>query len=374
MSKYLGKSTIPFNKIEENIFDDHVRSCSVGIDCHRDSYHVTFLNLDSTTGQIQERYCKFGTLPRDVVELVAFLKDSESHFGVVIELIILESTGPYSRTLFEALGGIWGTCMINPAEFSKYGKKTDKVDARKMAILALQGLFKSSFLSSNMEERLKLSSRACVRARGDVTRESNSLGALLTQCNINITRGDARISLLSVSGREILDAIVAGETSPAVCPCAAWYYNPALINDNTERGQRRIAKYHALVDALSGIELLPDEMRKVFKWKYEMLKQFEATYQACLNVLSAMLSQYEAEGQTGLEAVERLMTIPSIGPKASLFLVAEIGLRIRERFGLVAKGGDDAFVSYCGFNPARQYSGYKLMWFKENGHRVKRHV
>lgn len=46
MAKFLGTSTIPFNRVEENIIDDHVRSCSVGIDCHRDSYHVYFLFLE----------------------------------------------------------------------------------------------------------------------------------------------------------------------------------------------------------------------------------------------------------------------------------------------------------------------------------------
>lgn len=245
MSKFLGKSPIPFGKIEENIIDDHVRTCSVGIDCHRDSYHVYFLHLSPLTAQIQERYCKFAVGNVDIDSMVVFLSDCESAFQTKIELLILESTGPYSRQVFERLASRWASCMINPAEFSKYGKKSDKFDARKMALLALQGLFSPSFLSTGQEEQLKMTSRACSKAKNGMTRESNSLSSFLIHCGVGITRGAARVSILSVSGRQILEGIIGGVTDPEACANLALYYNPEHIKDSQARSQARREKHAA---------------------------------------------------------------------------------------------------------------------------------
>ncbi len=359
MAKFLNVSPIPFNRIEETIVDDHVRNCSVGIDCHRDSYHVYFLYLNNDTGKILERYCKFGTLPNDILLVVAFLKDCCRDWDCEIELIILESTGPYSRSLFEALARIWGTCMINPAEFSKYGKKTDKMDARKMALLALQGLFSASFLSSELEEQIKMASRSAMRCRRGVTRESNSLSSFLIQMGVGITRSEARISLLSVSGREILEAIIAGETDPQRAAAAAKYYDPERIRDRNERAVKRLKKHAALVDALQKVRDLRGESREVLRYKLENLRRYERSYEGCLNILWTMLSTYEAEGLNGAQAVDLLATIPSIGTKAAMFILAETGLRIRERYGRQGRFSCDQYISYSGLNPARQYSGDK---------------
>jgi hypothetical protein len=42
-----------------------------------------------------------------------------------------------------------------------------------------------------------------------------------------------------------------------------------------------------------------------------------------------------------------------------MFLVTEVGLRIRERYGAPSEKGVGRFVSYCGLSPQRQYSADK---------------
>lgn len=361
MSKFLRKSPIQPNQVEIQTFSDHVRSCSVGIDCHRDSYHVYFLALDSDTKDIREHYCKFGVGLSDLDLLVAFLKDSERQAGRSIELIILESTGSYSRSLFELLAVSWPTCMINPLEFSKYGRKTDKFDAKKMALLALQGLFTKSFLTTDEEEQLKILSRSAVRSRNCLTAENNSLASILIHLGFGITRGEAAISLMSASGREIMNYLLHGEKrdSPRHCAEAAKYYNPVYIQDKGERAKMRLEKFNALVQGLEPVKKLTDQTREMIANRWSMMQAHEQTYEKFLLLMEKTLPYYQGEMLNGWQAVELLDSVPSINVKSGMFLICEIGLRIKERFGDAHENGDKRFVSYCGVSPQTQYSADK---------------
>ena len=358
MGKFLGASPIPFRQVEEQVFDDHVRSCSVGIDCHRDSYHVYVLALNQETRQIVERYCKFGVHQPDMDAIRQFIIEAEGIYQDTVDLVILESTGPYSRTLFEFLAKQWGTCLINPVEFSKYGKKTDKFDARKMAQLALQGLFHPSFLTTNQEEDLKRVSRLMIKVRNAQIRESNSLNSLLIHAGIGITRGTAAIQLMSVSGRQILQAIIAGKNAHDTL-MAAEYYDPAKISKDTKKTEQRIGTHLALKEALRKVDELSASARRAIKVKFDSYLHYENRFEELDNELEQMLRAYEVEGLNGWDAVEFLRTIPSIGRRNAMLLVCEATLRLRERFGAPQEKGDVRWVSYCGFNPARQYSADK---------------
>lgn len=361
MAKFLRKSPIQANQVEIQTYSDHVRSCSVGIDCHRDTYHVYFLSLDSDTKDIREHYCKFGVGLDDLEKLEAFLNDAELQAGRSIELIILESTGSYSRSLFERLAVSWPTCMINPLEFSKYGRKTDKFDAKKMALLALQGLFTKSFLTTKEEEQLKIIARSAVRARNMLTGENNSLGSTLIHMGFGITRGEAAISLLSASGREIIEYVLTGEKrdSPEDCARAAKYYNPDYINDRGDRAKLRKEKFEALVQGLEPVKTLSEYSREMIASRWKMMKEHDTTYERFLLLLQEVLSLYQGERFNGWQAVELLDSVPSINVRSGMFLVAELGLRIRERFGEPRDNGDMRFISYCGVSPQTQYSADK---------------
>lgn len=360
MAKFLRKSPIQPNQVEIQTFSDHVRSCSVGIDCHRDSYHVYFLALDSDTKDIREHYCKFGVGLTDLELLETFLKDSEMQAGRSIELIILESTGSYSRSLFERLAVSWPTCMINPLEFSKYGRKTDKFDAKKMALLALQGLFTKSFLTTDEEEQLKILSRSAVRSRNNLTAENNSLASTLIHLGFGITRGEAAISLMSASGREIIEYVLHGEhkDSPRHCAEAAKYYNPAYIQDKGERAKMRLEKFNALVQGLEPVKKLSDQTREMIAHRWFIMQAYEQTYEKFLLLMQKTLPLYRGELLDGWQAVELLDSVPSVNVKSAMFLVCEVGLRIQQRFG-ERHEGCDRFVSYCGVSPQTQYSADK---------------
>ena len=339
--KYLGHSTIKFNELESQSLPHALRKTTVGIDCHKSSYHVQFLHHTHT--DIQKRYCKFGVAMSDMMNITLFLKACEKEFAP-IELALLESSGAYSRPLFFHLAKTWPVCMVNPANFATHGKKTDKADAEKLARLAMQGTFAPSYLETPQETDIKQTARAACKHRQMAATMSNSLGAFLVQNNIGITRGNADIGIASKSGQQILQAIVDGETDPTSIAQAAQYY----------QGDGKAEKFAAIVDALQGALTLSPYARRVIGMKLAAMAHERAAYQQTLMQTKDMLSACDHNGLTGAEAIKLLCTIPSISERAAILILSELGLRFEQRFEDV-----EQMVSYCGLNPSRQYSGDK---------------
>ena len=339
--KFLGHSTIKFNEAESQSLPHALRQTTVGIDCHKSSYHVQFLHHTAT--DIQKRYCKFGVASSDMMNITLFLKACEQEFAP-IELALLESSGAYSRPLFFHLAKSWPVCMVNPANFATHGKKTDKADAEKLARLAMQGTFAPSFLETPQETDIKQTARAACKHRQMAATMSNSLGAFLVQNNIGITRGNADIGIASKSGQQILQAIVDGEINPTSIAQAAQYY----------QGDGKAEKFAAIVDALEGARDLSKYARLVIHSKMTAMMSERGIYQQTLAQTKEMLAASEHDGLTGAEAIRLLSTIPSISERAAILVLSEIGLRVTQRFENV-----EQMVSYCGLNPSRQYSGDK---------------
>lgn len=350
MPKFLRHSNIPFKQVEASQYSDIIRQTTAGIDCHKSSYHVTFLHHDPINSQVTERYCKFGVGADSVQDIRLFLAACSQEVAHAIELVILESTGPYSRPLFFALAKQWPLCMVNPSEFHKYGNKTDKFDAKKLALLAMQGIFQPSFLETPEEVDVKQIARAALKHRQHAASMSNSLGAFLIQNDIGFMRGTANVKVGSRSGQQMLEAIIAGETSPVLVAQAAAYYVSA---DDTKR-----ARMMAIENSLYGVTTLSNYARSVIADKCRIMQNSQTLYQKQLAAAKAAVSALEHDGLTGAKAIELLDTIPSLSELAAVLLLSEIGLRIKERFG-EGKAGVDKFVSYVGLNPSRQYSGDK---------------
>lgn len=339
--KFLGHSTIKFHEAESQSLPHALRQTTVGIDCHKSSYHVQFLHFTAT--DIQKRYCKFGVASSDMMNITLFLKACEQEFAP-IELVLLESSGAYSRPLFFHLAKSWPVCMVNPANFATHGKKTDKADAEKLARLAMQGTFTASFLETPEETDIKQTARAAVKHRQAAASMSNSLGAFLVQNNIGITRGNADIGIASKSGQQILQAIVNGETDPTTIAQAASYY----------QGEGKAEKFQAILDALQGALDLSKYSRLVIKSKMDAMLSEREMYQKTMLQVKEMLEASNHDNLTGTEAIRLLATIPSISERAAILVLSEIGLRVKQRFETV-----DQMVSYSGLNPSRQYSGDK---------------
>ena len=97
---------------------------SAGIDVHKKMVMVTIMQerLDNSTYQETR---KFGTLPKDLEDLASWLKSE------VIQVAVMESTGVYWKSVYEALEKVSVNTLVVNARHVKQvpGRKTDVKDS-----------------------------------------------------------------------------------------------------------------------------------------------------------------------------------------------------------------------------------------------------
>lgn len=116
-------------------------SCIVGIDCHRDSIHVHIASLKYGEKSLRERYCRFEVSRLGVDALCKFVQESELLYEDTVDLVVIESCGPYAYKLYAVLVKRWEVCLLHPSDLASYGKMMVGFDVRKMVLLGLQGFF-----------------------------------------------------------------------------------------------------------------------------------------------------------------------------------------------------------------------------------------
>src|SRR5712691_10143791 len=156
-----------------------------------------------------------------------------------IERVVVESTSDYWRPflyLLEAHGlTVW---LVNARDVKQVpGRpKTDKLDAVWLAKLNERGMLRPSFIPPNEHRRLRDYTRLRIDLVEDCSRQVQRLEKLLEDALIKLST--VATDIMGVSGRAMIDALIAGERDPHVLAGLA-------------RGRMRV-KRAALVEALTG--------------------------------------------------------------------------------------------------------------------------
>ena len=221
--------------------------------------------------------------------------------------------GLYWKPVWNILSdGAFALIVANAAHIKNVpGRKTDVNDAAWIADLLACGLIRASFVPAQEIQEL----RALLRARTQITREQTRhvqrLQKTLDEANVKLN--SAISDIMGVSGRRMVEAIIAGET------------NPARLADLADR--RIKAPREQLVEALRG--LVTDHHRFMLRLhldQYDRVGEAIATIDAAADAAIARLEQREAAGQASFRALILLLTtIPGIGIPAATVILAEIG-------------------------------------------------
>src|SRR5215216_3607412 len=201
-----------------------------GIDVHKRTAVVTVGWVDER-GQRHQQTRTYGTMTPDLEWLRAWLVEQG------VSPVAMEATGVYWKPVFNRLEPHVEVGLANAAHVKAVpGRKTDVRDSEWLLDLMQHGLIRGGFIPE-----------APIRALRDLTRYRTSLIEERTRALNRIQKGleAANITLASVasevlgaSGRAMLEALIAGETDPAVLAGLA-------------RGTLR-KKHDALVPALDG--------------------------------------------------------------------------------------------------------------------------
>ena len=265
-----------------------------GLDVHKASVVAT-VRVPAPEGGRRVVTETFGTMTPDLIALREWLQA----YGVTH--VALESTGVYWKPVYYVLEDVFELLLINMLELKRVpGRKTDVKDSEWLAQLLECGLLRSSFVPPPPIRELRDITRYRVQQTRERSREVNRLQKVLEDAGVKVT--SVLTDVMGVSGRAMVNALVAGTTDPEVLADLA-------------RGQLR-KKLPALRRALVG------RFRPVHGFLLEEILAKIDYLDEALERLTAEIDRRVAPFAPMLTALD---TIPGIDRIAAISLVAETG-------------------------------------------------
>jgi transposase len=265
-----------------------------GLDVHK-KVVVAAIIVKQEDGSWLEEKRTFETMTADLLGLSDWLL----LHGVTH--VAMESTGEYWKPVFNILENNFEVMVVNAQHISKVpGRKTDQSDAQWIAELLQYGLLKPSFIPPVGQREL----RELTRYRSSFVRERatlvNRLQKVLESANIKLA--SVATDVMGVSGRAMLDAIIAGNTSP---------------EQMAELAKGRMCEKR-------------DQLARALEGRVKAHHRFVLTELLCqIDSIEETLARFDDEIEAYCrpfeEAVELLDTIPGVGREAAEIIVSEIG-------------------------------------------------
>jgi len=129
--------------------------------------------------------------------------------------VAMESTGVYWKPVYNVLEGEFELLVVNAEHIKKIpGHKTDVSDAEWIADLLRHGLLKGSFIPARWQRALRDLTRYRTRLVAERSSEINRLQKVLEDANIKLA--SVATDVMGVSGRMILQQLLAGEDNPSL--------------------------------------------------------------------------------------------------------------------------------------------------------------
>src|SRR3989337_638973 len=249
-------------------------------------------------GKTSREVRRVSTATRDLMELADWLEAQG------ITHVAMEATGVYWKPVWHILESRFELVLANAAQVRNIpGRKSDVNDATWIADLLAHGLIRGSFVPPAPIQELRDLSRTRKQLVREIAHHPLRIQKTLETAPLKLT--GVLSDILGVSGRAILQALVAGET------------NPERL---AELARGRIKASRAdLVAALHGRVTAHRRFRLQLH-----LAQIEALERAVREVearLGDALAPFRA-------AVDRLITMPGVSETVARVLVAEIGFEM----------------------------------------------
>jgi transposase len=246
-------------------------------------------------GRREQRLAEFPTTVQGLLALCDWLAAHE------VTDVAMEATGVFWRPVWAILEDAFELLLVNARHVKQVpGRKTDVSDAAWLCQLLEAGLLRASFVPPKPIRTLRNLTRYRKAQIQERQREANRLHKTLEDTGIKL---DCVASdILGVSGRTMLDALVAGTTDPAVLADLA-------------RGRLR-KKLPALREALEG--RFDDEHAIVVGAILAHLDFLDAQIAELSEAIEERLGPFEP-------AVELLCTIPGVQRRTAEVIVAEVG-------------------------------------------------
>ena len=218
-----------------------------------------------------------------------------------VSQVVMEATGVYWKPVWHVLEDDFELMLVNARHVKQVpGRKTDMSDAAWLCQLAEAGLLKANFVPPKPIRDLRQLTRYRKTQIAERQREAQRLHKALEETNVKL---DCVASdLLGVSGRAMLDALVAGTTDPEVLAELARGRLRQKLPALREALEGRFNALHALLIGaiLAHLDFLDEQIDRLSDAIEERIAPFAG-------------------------AVELLCTIPGVQRRSAQVILAEIG-------------------------------------------------
>jgi transposase len=265
-----------------------------GLDIHKDSV-VACVLLSELGGTVHKEVRSFGTMTADLLALSDWLAQHQ------VVQVALESTGVYWKPLYNLLEGGFELLLVNAQHIKAVpGRKTDVKDSEWIADLLRHGLLRASFMPELPQRELRELTRYHTTLVRERAAEVNRLQKTLEGANLKL--GSVASNVLGRSGREMLEALVGGQTEATVLAQLAKGKLRSKIPELERALAGRFGPHQRflIAEQLAHLDYLDESIERVSQQVAERVSPFE-------------------------EAIARLDTIPGVGRRTAEMLLAEMG-------------------------------------------------
>lgn len=271
----------------------HRRCC--GIDVHKDTLVICVLPPANEEGEPVRKV--YSTFRNDLIRMRIWLKQ------IKVTEIAMESTGVYWRPVWNVLEGEgFRLLLVNPAQVKALaGRKSDGRDAKRIAEYLQDGRLDGSFVPSAEVRELRMMLRHRIALLEQRNEAHNQIRDLFETANIKLS--SVVTDLMGVTGRAIVEALIAGEDS---AERLSWKVRGSL------RKKEQLVR-----ESLKGC--FSDFHRLMLESHYRQHQFLTKEIAAFEERLAKAMAPYAAQ-------VELLISIPGVDRIVAWHLLAELGL------------------------------------------------
>lgn len=297
----------------------------VGVDCHSGFFQICLLIPNGR--ELQQFEMKVEALWNDLRAAQSWVLRALLKHGIEVasgELrYTCESTSQYHMPLCLAWRG--HPSVINPSDTSHIRRKTDRLDARKLAQHSLNGLWRESWMPPDRIQELRVLTIQRSKLVGERTRLSNRINNDMLRFGHTVGR---------------LGKITGSVVRP-------------LIEDFCQNGRVDLHREHFSDIAIpAGVSLVFDQ-----RWKRidEIDRELKTIEEACACQVDSHEWRIGGERRvSGAELRKHLQSIPGVGTWIAIVWLAEVGEILR--FSAAHR-----LVAYAGLDPSDQISAGKVV-------------
>jgi transposase len=296
--------------------------CCAGLDVHKKTVVACVRRLDEA-GRVHQEVRTFGAMTADLLALSDWLAEH----GVT--QVAMESTGVYWKPVFNILEGRFPVLLVNAQHVKQVpGRKTDVRDCQWIAQLLQHGLLRPSFVPPAPIRELRDLTRQRAQLVAEKATSANRVQKVLEDCNIKLA--SVATDALGVSGRAMLEAMIAGEEDAQ-----------KLADQARGRLRKKIPELRA---ALRG------QVTAHHRFQLRLLLDHLTHLEALIGRLGTRID--EVMGPF-VEAAERLATIPGVDRRTAETVIAEVGADMGQF------PSADHLASWAGMSPGNNESAGK---------------